>query len=56
MLGGYIDFFMDPSLAESFVNLKQELDQLLQKKVSWPVTECLVGSSFIFVCIIYKRT
>ncbi|KAI3814071.1 hypothetical protein L1987_18816 [Smallanthus sonchifolius] len=31
MLGGYIDFFMDPTLAESYVNLKQELDQLLQK-------------------------
>lgn len=33
MLGGYIDFFMNPTLAESYVNLKQELDQLLQKKV-----------------------
>ncbi|XP_071703455.1 DExH-box ATP-dependent RNA helicase DExH3 isoform X2 [Rutidosis leptorrhynchoides] len=36
MLGGYIDFFMDPSLAESFVKLKQELDQLLQKKLKDP--------------------
>ncbi|KAI7724767.1 hypothetical protein M8C21_021620 [Ambrosia artemisiifolia] len=33
MLGGYIDFFMDPTLAETYVILKQELDQLLQKKV-----------------------
>ncbi|KAK9074968.1 hypothetical protein SSX86_003287 [Deinandra increscens subsp. villosa] len=36
MLGGYIDFFMDPTLAESYTNLKQELDQLLQKKLKDP--------------------
>ncbi|KAI3506324.1 hypothetical protein L1887_28681 [Cichorium endivia] len=36
MLGGYIDFFMDPTLAESLVNLKQELDHLLQKKLKDP--------------------
>lgn len=33
MLEGYIDFFMDPSLAECYVKLKDELDKLLQKKV-----------------------
>lgn len=33
MLGGYIDFFMDPNLAECYVKLKDELDKLLQKKV-----------------------
>lgn len=33
MLEGYIDFFMDPSMAECYVKLKQELDNLLQKKV-----------------------
>ncbi|GFY81200.1 DEA(D/H)-box RNA helicase family protein [Actinidia rufa] len=32
MLEGYIDFFMDPSLAECYVKLKEELDKLLQKK------------------------
>nr|XP_043640273.1 DExH-box ATP-dependent RNA helicase DExH3 [Erigeron canadensis] len=37
MLGGYIDFFMDPTLADSFVKLKQELDQLLQKKLKDPI-------------------
>ena len=35
MLEGYIDFFMDPSLAECYVKLKEELDKLLQKKVSF---------------------
>lgn len=33
MLEGYVDFFMDPTLAECYVKLKQELDNLLQKKV-----------------------
>ena len=35
MLDGYIDFFMDHTLAECFLKLKEELDKLLQKKVSW---------------------
>ncbi|KAJ0981719.1 hypothetical protein J5N97_009974 [Dioscorea zingiberensis] len=33
MLDGYLDFFMDPSLAECFWNLKNELDRLLQRKI-----------------------
>ncbi|KAK1374158.1 RNA helicase [Heracleum sosnowskyi] len=36
MLEGYIDFFMDPSMAECYVKLKQELDNLLQKKLKDP--------------------
>lgn len=35
MLEGYIDFFMDPSLAECYWKLKEEFDKLLQKKVSY---------------------
>lgn len=35
MLDGYIDFFMDPNLADSYVKLKEELDKLLQKKASF---------------------
>lgn len=34
MLDGYIDFFMDPNLADSYVKLKEELNKLLQKKAS----------------------
>lgn len=34
MLDGYIDFFMDPSLADCYLKLKEELDKLIQKKVS----------------------
>ncbi|KAJ0981718.1 hypothetical protein J5N97_009973 [Dioscorea zingiberensis] len=36
MLDGYLDFFMDPSLAECFWNLKNELDRLLQRKLEDP--------------------
>ncbi|KAJ0102564.1 hypothetical protein Patl1_05807 [Pistacia atlantica] len=33
MLEGYIDFFMDPSLADCYLKLKEELDKLLRKKL-----------------------
>ncbi|XP_057980830.1 DExH-box ATP-dependent RNA helicase DExH3 [Malania oleifera] len=36
MLEGYIDFFMDPSLAECYWKLKEELDKLLHKKLQEP--------------------
>ncbi|KAG5550058.1 hypothetical protein RHGRI_015124 [Rhododendron griersonianum] len=36
MLQGYVDFFMDPSLAECYVKLKEELSKLLQKKLQDP--------------------
>ncbi|KAL7083845.1 hypothetical protein ACP275_14G186900 [Erythranthe tilingii] len=36
MLEGYIDFFMDPSLAECYVKLKEELDKLIQNKLQHP--------------------
>lgn len=34
MLGGYLEFFMDPALAEIYRSLKLELDDLIQTKVS----------------------
>lgn len=34
MLGGYLEFFMKPTLAETYLNLKRELDELIQNKVS----------------------
>ncbi|KAJ6810675.1 DExH-box ATP-dependent RNA helicase DExH3 isoform X1 [Iris pallida] len=36
MLDGYIDFFMDPSLAECYWSVKEELDKLFQKKLQNP--------------------
>ena len=34
MLGGYLEFFMKPELAETYLRLKRELEELIQKKVS----------------------
>ncbi|OVA00884.1 Helicase [Macleaya cordata] len=36
MLEGYVDFFMDPSLAECYWTLREELDKLLQRKLKDP--------------------
>ncbi|KAJ8553471.1 hypothetical protein K7X08_024149 [Anisodus acutangulus] len=34
MLGGYLEFFMSPSLANTYVSLKKELNELVHKKLS----------------------
>ena len=34
MLGGYFEFFMKPDLAETYMSLKRELEELIQQKVS----------------------
>lgn len=34
MLGGYLEFFMKPALADTYISLKKELDELIQKKVN----------------------
>lgn len=34
MLDGYVDFFMDPNLADCYLKLKEALNKLIQKKVS----------------------
>ncbi|CAL4935943.1 unnamed protein product [Urochloa decumbens] len=36
MLEGYVDFFMDPSLSECYLQLKDELDKLIQQKLEDP--------------------
>ncbi|CAL5421966.1 unnamed protein product [Camellia sinensis] len=33
MLGGYFEFFMKPSLADTYLRLKNELEELIQMKV-----------------------
>lgn len=33
MLGGYLEFFMKPGLAGTYLALKRELDELIQMKV-----------------------
>ncbi|XP_062145221.1 DExH-box ATP-dependent RNA helicase DExH5, mitochondrial [Alnus glutinosa] len=36
MLGGYLEFFMNPSLADMYQSLRKELDELIQKKLLCP--------------------
>ncbi|CAN1796378.1 DExH-box ATP-dependent RNA helicase DExH5, mitochondrial [Linum perenne] len=36
MLGGYLEFFMKPEIAEMYMNLKRELDELIQMKPTPP--------------------
>ncbi|KAK9115062.1 hypothetical protein Syun_021859 [Stephania yunnanensis] len=36
MLGGYLEFFMRPSLAETYLNVKKELDELIKSKLLNP--------------------
>ncbi|GFY95630.1 DEA(D/H)-box RNA helicase family protein [Actinidia rufa] len=33
MLGGYLEFFMKPALADTYLRLKKELEELVQKKL-----------------------
>lgn len=34
MLGGYLEFFMEPSVAEMYQSIRRELDDFIQSKVS----------------------
>ncbi|ERN05681.1 DExH-box ATP-dependent RNA helicase DExH3 isoform X2 [Amborella trichopoda] len=36
MLGGYLEFFMKPALADTYTKLKRELEELIQKKLENP--------------------
>ncbi|KAJ4960848.1 hypothetical protein NE237_020758 [Protea cynaroides] len=36
MMGGYLEFFMKPALADTYINLKRELDELIQNKLLNP--------------------
>lgn len=47
MLDGYLEFFMKPALAETYLSLKRELDELVHQKVSCSFH---IGTSF-FVLI-----
>lgn len=35
MLDGYLEFFMKPALAETYLSLKTELDELVHQKVNY---------------------
>ncbi|XP_020220553.1 DExH-box ATP-dependent RNA helicase DExH3 [Cajanus cajan] len=39
MLGGYLEFFMKPELAKTYLSLKMELEELIQRKLLDPTLE-----------------
>ncbi|XP_075476186.1 DExH-box ATP-dependent RNA helicase DExH3 isoform X2 [Primulina tabacum] len=51
MLGGYIDFFMDPSLSECYLKLKEELEKLLQKKLQDPCLDINKEGKYLMLAI-----
>ncbi|KAK6143234.1 hypothetical protein DH2020_023582 [Rehmannia glutinosa] len=51
MLEGYIDFFMDPSLAECYVKLKEELEKLLQKKLQYPSMDIHKEGKYLMLAV-----
>ncbi|XP_073030341.1 DExH-box ATP-dependent RNA helicase DExH3 isoform X1 [Primulina eburnea] len=51
MLSGYIDFFMDPSLSECYVKLKEELEKLLQKKLQDPCLDINKEGKYLMLAI-----
>ncbi|KAI3988512.1 hypothetical protein MKX01_026326 [Papaver californicum] len=51
MLEGYIDFFMDPSLAECFWALREELDKLLQRKLKDPTLDIYKEGKYLMLSV-----
>ncbi|CAI9298639.1 unnamed protein product [Lactuca saligna] len=43
MLGGYLEFFMEPSLAKLYHNLRKDLDELFQYKLIFDTSFMVVG-------------
>lgn len=55
MLGGYLEFFMKPAVAEMYQCLRGELDELIQNKVSEAMKNFLLmslNSIFLFVLLV----
>ncbi|KAH6761194.1 RNA helicase family protein [Perilla frutescens var. hirtella] len=51
MLEGYVEFFMDPSLAESYVKLKEEVDNLLKKKLEHPSMDIHKEGKYLMLAV-----
>ncbi|XP_055818948.1 DExH-box ATP-dependent RNA helicase DExH3 isoform X2 [Solanum dulcamara] len=51
MLGGYIEFFMDPTLADCYIKLKEELDMLLQKKLQDPEVDIHKEGKYLMLAV-----
>ncbi|GMI73277.1 ABA overly sensitive 6 [Hibiscus trionum] len=51
MLQGYIDFFMDSSLADCYLKLKEELDRLIQKKLQDPSIDIHQEGKYLMLAV-----
>ncbi|KAH9610799.1 hypothetical protein KSS87_023690 [Heliosperma pusillum] len=51
MLNGYVDFFMDPNMAECYCKLKEELDKLLQTKLEDPTIDILKEGKYLMFAV-----
>lgn len=51
MLDGYVDFFMDPSLAECYLKLKEELNKILQRKLKDPNLDIHKEGKYLMLAI-----
>ncbi|XP_010103984.2 DExH-box ATP-dependent RNA helicase DExH3 isoform X1 [Morus notabilis] len=51
MLNGYIDFFMDPSLAECYLKLKEELNKLIQGKLQDPSLDIHKEGKYLMLAV-----
>lgn len=51
MLGGYLEFFMNPALANTYISLKRELEELIHNKVCiWLRHLSQLSSSMHLLC------
>ncbi|XP_074310769.1 DExH-box ATP-dependent RNA helicase DExH3 [Silene latifolia] len=51
MLNGYVEFFMDPNMAECYCKLKEELDKLLQTKLEDPTIDILKEGKYLMFAV-----
>ncbi|KAG8647683.1 DExH-box ATP-dependent RNA helicase DExH3 [Manihot esculenta] len=51
MLHGYVDFFMDPSLAECYLKLKEELVNLIQEKLQDPTLDIYKEGKYLLLAV-----
>ncbi|XP_031381610.1 DExH-box ATP-dependent RNA helicase DExH3 isoform X1 [Punica granatum] len=51
MLDGYIDFFMDPNLAECYLKLKEELNKVIQKKLHDPSIDIHKEGKYLMLAV-----
>ncbi|KAA0034620.1 DExH-box ATP-dependent RNA helicase DExH3 [Cucumis melo var. makuwa] len=51
MLNGYVEFFMDSSLADCYLQLKEELDKLIENKLENPGLDILKEGKYLVLSV-----